>query len=229
MSLRNIISRNKQLKSFASILFSFPFTNRLVNKGHSNEISTMGAFMRNCDIRIYGNNNKIIVDTTDFTKLTDLKIEIHGDNNTLKIGRRVSTGHLSLCMEDNNNSIILGDCFRGGSHSHFAAIEGTSIIFGEDCMLSANITIRTGDSHSIIDAQTRKRINKSMSVCFGSHVWIGNTVLIFKGTNVSDHSIIAGGSVVTGKIFPSNVIIGGNPAKVIKENADWLQPRIEIE
>jgi len=37
-----------------------------------------------------------------------------------------------------------------------------------------------------------------------------------KGAKIGDNSIIAAGSVVTGKTFPANVIIGGNPAKVIK-------------
>ena len=93
-------------------------------------------------------------------------------------------------------------------------------------MLSANITIRTGDSHSVLNASSRERINKSQSVLIGNHVWIGNTVLIFKGTQISDNSIVAGGSVVTGKSFPKNCIVGGNPAKVIKEGADWCSERI---
>ena len=129
-------------------------------------------------------------------------------------------------MEDNNNKIIVGKNCHGGGHSELAAIEGTHIILGDDCMLSANITIRTGDSHSVLDALTRERINKSKSVVIGNHVWIGNTVLIFKGTQISDNSIVAGGSVVTGKTFPKNCIIGGNPAKVIKESADWCSARI---
>jgi len=37
-----------------------------------------------------------------------------------------------------------------------------------------------------------------------------------KGAKIGDNSIIAAGSVVTGKTFPANAIIGGNPAKVIK-------------
>jgi len=37
-----------------------------------------------------------------------------------------------------------------------------------------------------------------------------------KGAKIGDNSIIAAGSVVTGNTFPTNVIIGGNPAKVIK-------------
>ena len=38
-----------------------------------------------------------------------------------------------------------------------------------------------------------------------------------KGATIGDNSIIAAGSVVLGKEYPSNVIIGGNPARIIKE------------
>lgn len=138
----------------------------------------------------------------------------------------MSTQNLAFSIEDDNNRIELGDNFQGGSFSELAAIEGTEIIFGKDCLLSAHITVRTGDSHSILDETTKKRVNVSKSVKFGDHVWIGNTVLIFKGTNVASNSIIAGGSVVTGKSFPMNCIIGGNPAKVIKENVNWKVERI---
>ena len=38
-----------------------------------------------------------------------------------------------------------------------------------------------------------------------------------KGAKIGDNPIIAAGSVVLGKEYPSNVIIGGNPARIIKE------------
>ena len=101
------------------------------------------------------------------------------------------------------------------------------IEFGDDCQLSANITLRTGDSHSIVDLQG-KRINRSKSIRIGDHVWIGNTVLIFKGTQIGNNSIVAGGAVVGGKIFPPYCIIGGNPAKIIKENINWDRKRLSF-
>ena len=40
--------------------------------------------------------------------------------------------------------------------------------------------------------------------------------IILKGTNIGKNCIIGAGSVVHGT-FPDNVIIAGNPAKIIKE------------
>lgn len=48
------------------------------------------------------------------------------------------------------------------------------------------------------------------------NVWIGASVTILDGVQISKNSIVAAGSVVT-KSFPSNVLIGGIPAKIIKQ------------
>ena len=73
-------------------------------------------------------------------------------------------------------------------------------------MLSANITVRTGDSHSVTDLDGN-RINNSKSVLFGDHVWIGNTVLIFKGSQIGVHSVIAGGSWYQARNFQSTPLL----------------------
>jgi acetyltransferase-like isoleucine patch superfamily enzyme len=45
-------------------------------------------------------------------------------------------------------------------------------------------------------------------------------VVILKGTTIGSGSVVAAGSVVKGE-FPSNVLIGGNPARILKENVNW--------
>lgn len=110
-----------------------------------------------------------------------------------------------------------------------AVIEGKCISIGEDCLFSDDIEFRVGDSHSILDYKTRNRLNPSKDITIGKHVWIGHGVKILKGTAVSNNSIIATGAIQTGKQYPNNVIIGGIPAKVLKEGIDWCPERIEIE
>ena len=46
-------------------------------------------------------------------------------------------------------------------------------------------------------------------------MWIGNDVIILKGTEIGDDSVIGAGAVVTGGKFPSNVVIAGNPARIV--------------
>ncbi|SIN78290.1 sugar O-acetyltransferase [Algoriphagus halophilus] len=53
-------------------------------------------------------------------------------------------------------------------------------------------------------------------ITIGSDVWIGGGSIICPGVTIGDNSIVAAGSVVT-KDVPPGVIVGGNPAKFIKE------------
>jgi len=52
-------------------------------------------------------------------------------------------------------------------------------------------------------------------VIIEENVFIGNNVTILKGVVIGKNSVVAAGSIVT-KCFPANVVIGGNPAKIIK-------------
>ena len=225
MSIVSKLRTDQKWRKVAAYIYSLLGHNSTKLKGSGNEVITQGTFRKGCNIRVYGNNNRIVFSESIYG-ISNVRISIYGNDNEILIGENFATDGLSFSVEDNNNKIIVGKNCHGGGHSELAAIEGTHLILGDDCMLSANITIRTGDSHSVLNASSRERINKSKSVLIGNHVWIGNTVLIFKGTQISDNSIVAGGSVVTGKAFPKNCIVGGNPAKVIKEGADWCSERI---
>ena len=214
-------------------VYRFLGHNKVIIRGKGNQFSlnVPGLFLANANIKLNGDNNKLIFSPNkpgEVTHFTKLNITIRGNNNTIFIGSCSSGSGLSICIEDDNNRVVLGNHFTVGPNTELAAIEGTTIEFGDDCMLSANITLRTGDSHSITDLQGN-RTNPSKSIKIGNHVWIGNTVLIFKGTRVADNSIVAGGTVeVGGKKYPPHCIIGGNPAKVIKEGVDWDRRRLPI-
>lgn len=203
--------------------------------GKGNIIIMNGTFCHNCRFVIYGNNNVVILNKlkaykkSSFSKIEHCKITIKGSNNRITIGEHSRLVNLSLTIEDNSNSIILGNYLRVCGNTELAAIEGTNITIGDNCLFSANITFRTGDSHSIIDANSGKRINPSKDIFVGNHVWVGNTVIVLKKSVVGDNSIIGTGSVVTGKEYPSNAILVGNPSKVLKEGINWDIHRIQME
>jgi acetyltransferase-like isoleucine patch superfamily enzyme len=60
-----------------------------------------------------------------------------------------------------------------------------------------------------------KHIN-SPPVKIGKKCWLGANCIILPGVDLGDNVIVGGGSVVT-KSFPANVVIAGNPARIIKQ------------
>lgn len=50
----------------------------------------------------------------------------------------------------------------------------------------------------------------------GKNVWIGSHATVTQGVTIGDGAIVAAGAVVT-KDVPANTVVGGVPAKVIKE------------
>ena len=55
----------------------------------------------------------------------------------------------------------------------------------------------------------------------GSDCYLGSAVRFAPGAAIANNVLVAMGSVVSGKIDASNALIGGVPAKVLRENYDW--------
>lgn len=117
----------------------------------------------------------------------------------------------------NSGTVSFGSNFY--CNCNLSIICGKSITFGDDCILGWNVHIRDCDGHSL--SQNGERINPNKDVQIGNHVWIGQDVKILKGSVIPDNSVIAMNSCVTKSFTEPRTIIGGYPAKVIKQNVDW--------
>lgn len=91
-----------------------------------------------------------------------------------------------------------------------------SISIGSDVCISEGVTIRDSDNHYIF----RDGYEMSLPISIGNHVWIGINATILKGVTIGDGAIIAAGAVVTQDV-PENALVGGVPARVIRENVMW--------
>ena len=89
---------------------------------------------------------------------------------------------------------------------------------GDNCAISWDCQIMDSDFHEIY---YENKNESDDSVKIGNNVWVGCGVKIFKGTIIPNNCVIAAYSVVKGVFLNENSLIGGVPAKVIKENVVW--------
>lgn len=145
-------------------------------------------------------------------------------NNHVRIGHSVSCGSLKItCGRDSEFEIGERTMIEGA----LAYISSGSIIIGKDCLFSYNVIIRNHDTHHIFLASTGERINYSGNISIGNHVWVGYGATLLGNFSIGDNSIV-GTMAVTSSHFPGQVIIAGNPAKVVREGVCWSKDNTDF-
>jgi acetyltransferase-like isoleucine patch superfamily enzyme len=91
-----------------------------------------------------------------------------------------------------------------------------SIQIGHGVFIADNVTIRDADNHQMLGAGHIS----AQPIAIEDHVWIGMNVTILKGVRVGRGAVIAAGSVVTRDVPPAT-LVGGVPAKIIKNDVRW--------
>lgn len=90
------------------------------------------------------------------------------------------------------------------------------IRIGKEVVLSVNCIVLDGKLDYQVLRSTGKRVHIPSFVHIGDRVWVGAGAVILPGVTIGDRTVIAAGSVVT-QSFPADVVIAGNPARVIKD------------
>ena len=113
---------------------------------------------------------------------------------------------------------------------------GKNITIGENVFINANCSfqdhagIDIGDGtligHGVVMATLNHDLSPSNrgsltggSIVVGKNVWVGANATILAGVKIGDGAVIAAGAVVN-KDVAKNTVVGGVPAKVIKEIED---------
>lgn len=89
------------------------------------------------------------------------------------------------------------------------------IEFGDNCMLGPGCQILT-PTHPLHPVKRNSGLEGGKPIKVGNNAWFGGNVTILPGVTLGDNVVVAAGAVVT-KSFGDNVVLAGNPAKVIKE------------
>ena len=87
------------------------------------------------------------------------------------------------------------------------------ITIGDDVFIAPKVCLTT-INHDFNPYNRKATFCKPIVI--KDRVWIGINATICPGVTIGENSIIAAGSVVT-KDVPPNVIVGGNPAKILKK------------
>lgn len=93
---------------------------------------------------------------------------------------------------------------------------------GNDVTISTNVSIITHDN-SISRFLNHEKTDTFGRVKIGNNCFIGNNSIILPGVELGDNTVVGSGSVVTKSFKDGNVIVGGNPAKKIKEVDEWVK------
>ncbi len=202
-------------------------------------------------LTLFGRNNEIVIDNSvKIASNSRLYISVNGFYNRIIIKNGTIHGDARIVVGNNcllsikegfdfgrNLEIEMGRFLRqkividsnmSFSSSLILSVQsGGTIEIGEDVMFSHDCIVQAGDGHSIYDVTSGKRMNvieeESGKVKIGDHVWIGRKAMILGGvryTEIGDGSIVGAGTVFKGK-SPNNVVVAGNPAKIVRKDIAW--------
>lgn len=133
-----------------------------------------------------------------------------------------STGDVISVMPvfncDNGKNIHVGENFL--ANYNVTILDIAPVTFGDHCMVGPNTLISTV-GHPLTPAGRRAHTSLQAPVTIGNDVWIGGNVSIMPGVTIGNNVVVAAGAVVT-KDVPSNSLVAGVPARVIREVEDDL-------
>lgn len=87
-------------------------------------------------------------------------------------------------------------------------------IFIDDGALIGHGVVLATLNHDM-DPEKRQQLHPA-PIHIGKRVWIGANATVTSGVTIGDNSVVAAGAVVTRDV-PPNVVVGGVPAKIIRE------------
>lgn len=129
-------------------------------------------------------------------------------------------------MRIGSGSVIIGNPFS-------VLIDVTRpwlIEIGNNVTITHGVTILThGYDWSVLKAVYSDINGSAGKVKIGNDCFIGMNTTILKGTVIGDNVIVGAGSVLTGREYPSDCVVAGNPAKVICTLEEYHEKRLNAQ
>ncbi|MGT2932706.1 sugar O-acetyltransferase [Streptococcus catagoni] len=116
-------------------------------------------------------------------------------------------------MCDYGSNIYLGENFYANFNT--TMLDVCEIRIGKNAMLGPNCQLLT-PLHPLDAKERIAGLEYGAPITIGDNVWLGGGVTILPGVSLGDNVVVGAGSVVS-KSFGDNLVLAGNPAKIIKE------------
>ena len=110
-------------------------------------------------------------------------------------------------------NIHLGENFY--SNWNLTMLDVCPIRIGDNALLGPNCQFLT-PLHPLDPVERNSGIEYGAPITIGDNFWAGGGVTILPGVTLGDNVVVGASAVVT-KSFGDNVVLAGNPAKIIKE------------
>lgn len=170
--------------------------------------------------RYFASDPELVKDRLNARRLTrlfndSLETDVRKRTDTLKM-LFGSTGEY-IYIEPNfrcdyGYNIHVGENFYANFDCVF--LDVCEIRIGDNCMIGPGVHIYTA-THPLDPEERRTNAEYGKPVTIGDNVWIGGRAVVNPGVKIGNDAVIASGAVVT-KDVPGRVVVGGNPAKIIK-------------
>ena len=146
--------------------------------------------------------------------------------NGITLGDNVSIAKDSILfctgvIAQKGTGIIIGNRTGISARAYLAGQGGITI--GNDVIMGPNVQIFSENhAYADIDKNIKDQGVIKQEVKIGNNCWIGGGATILSGVTLGNGCVVAAGSVVN-KSFPENMVIGGIPAKAIKNRAELYE------
>lgn len=140
----------------------------------------------------------------------------------LFLGDDCSIGRGSSLRLTNNISNIgkgvhIGNHFSCGDYTFFGANGGITI--GDDVRMGQSVRFHAQNHVFDKTGLIRLQGTTSKGIAIGNNCWIGSGVVFLDGARIGNGCVVAANSLVN-KEFPDNVVIMGQPAKIVKKRVE---------
>ncbi len=160
--------------------------------------------------------------------LNNFPIVTLAKNSTIELGEKVVLCSESYSTELGVSRPVILRTLRSGARISIGKNSGLSgtvicaaveVVIGAECLFGANVTIVDTDFHAIKPQGRRFNNNPAdipaYPIIIADNVFVGAGAFILKGVSIGKNSVVGAGAVVT-KDVPENVVVAGNPARVVK-------------